>query len=105
LLLITTAHYAWLTTQVRDDLGSLPDDPAFYRQMTQLHFFSGWKTRLRAVSDPVPTTILWGAQDRLIPASYAGSIGGTVKLLADRRHWLLLEQPGRVTDEVRALAQ
>jgi pimeloyl-ACP methyl ester carboxylesterase len=71
--------------------------------MTRPDFFDGWETRLRAVSARVPTTVLWGAQDPLIPVSYAGSIGGTVKLLADCGHWMPLEQPARVADEVRVL--
>lgn len=75
----------------------------YYRRMTRPDFFDGWETRLQVVPACVPTTVLWGAQNQLIPASCAESIGGSVKLLDGCGHSVPLEQPGRVADEVRAL--
>jgi pimeloyl-ACP methyl ester carboxylesterase len=56
----------------------------------------------------VPTTILWGEQDNVLPAEDAHQLhaaipGSELVLLADTGHLVLWEQPERVAHEVTAL--
>jgi pimeloyl-ACP methyl ester carboxylesterase len=74
-----------------------------FSTMTRPDFFKDWEDCLKAVPSQVPTTVLWGALDPLIPEAYAHRIGGTVKLLTDCSHWVPLEAPGRVAREVHQL--
>lgn len=76
----------------------------FYRAMTRPDFFHGWEDRLHNVANRVPTRVLWGAQDPLIPLGYADRIGGTRTLLSNCGHWVPLEQPDQVARAVRELA-
>ena len=74
-----------------------------FRQMTQPTFFEGWEENLAAVVDNIPTTVLWGVDDPLIPEAYAPRIGGTLKKISGCGHWVPLEKPERVAEEVRLL--
>jgi pimeloyl-ACP methyl ester carboxylesterase len=74
-----------------------------FRTMTHPDFFKGWESRLKQVTQQIQTTVLWGQQDPLIPESYAHRMGGTLKLMDDCGHWVPLEKPERVAEEVRLL--
>lgn len=74
-----------------------------FQKMTSPTFFTGWEEQLKHATENIPTTLLWGAQDPLIPQSYPQRIGGTLKLLDDCGHWVPLEKPERVDAEVRAM--
>ncbi|MEM7132976.1 MAG: alpha/beta hydrolase [Chloroflexota bacterium] len=74
-----------------------------FRQMTSPDFFKGWEASFTEVTQAVPTTVLWGGQDPLIPQSYAQRIGGTLKPMDDCSHWVPLEKPAKINDELRAM--
>ncbi len=50
----------------------------------------------------VPTRVLWGARDRYIPMKYARSADEPIRVVEECTHWLPLERPDIVADEVRA---
>jgi pyruvate dehydrogenase E2 component (dihydrolipoamide acetyltransferase) len=52
---------------------------------------------LAAAGGPVPVTVVWGAADRIIPASHAGSVPGAVRHVIDGAgHMPHMERPSAV---------
>ena len=50
----------------------------------------------------VPVRVLWGAEDRYIPLKYAREGDEPLRLVEGCTHWLPLERPDLVAEEVRA---
>ncbi len=63
--------------------------------------FSGWEDRLLAATAKIPTLVLWGDRDPYIPQRYAERFGGRV-CHYQAGHWLQIEQPSAVADQLRA---
>ncbi|MEM8858629.1 MAG: alpha/beta hydrolase [Chloroflexota bacterium] len=74
-----------------------------YQKMTQSDYFSKWESAFKEVVEKVPTTVLWGAQDPLISRDDAKRIGGDLIYLEDSGHWVPLEKPERVAEEIRKM--
>lgn len=63
--------------------------------------FKSWDTRLRELTARVPTLVLWGDRDTYIASPYADRFGaGTVKHIPDGGHWLMVECPDAVSDNL-----
>ena len=72
-----------------------------FRQMTKPDFFQQWEPKLEAITRQIPTRILWGKQDPLIPKSYAQRIGDNLRMIDDCGHWIPLVKPNVVAEEIR----
>lgn len=75
--------------------------PKLFRKMTAPDFFQGWETRLEHITRQIPTLVLWGKLDPMIPLDYAYRIGDNVRLLEDCGHWVPLVKPEIVAEEIR----
>lgn len=89
--------YKGLTRTARKSLLQL------FRKMIQADFFKGWEKAFETVVQEIPTTVLWGHQDPLIPKEYPYRIGGQLKLLADVGHWVPLEHPQAIASSIQEL--
>jgi pyruvate dehydrogenase E2 component (dihydrolipoamide acetyltransferase) len=50
----------------------------------------------------VPTTVIWGAEDAVIPQSHSGSVNGAkVEVVADAGHMAMMENAGRVNELIK----
>ncbi len=82
--------------------------PAMKRMVLKLYRatdpekFRGWEDELRALAEHVPIRVLWGAHDPYIPSRWAKHFGSSdVRIFDDCGHWLPVEAPSRVAEEVR----
>ncbi|MCE8548428.1 acetoin dehydrogenase dihydrolipoyllysine-residue acetyltransferase subunit [Ruegeria pomeroyi] len=51
----------------------------------------------------VPTTVIWGAEDAVIPPSHASAISGAkVEVIADAGHMVMMENAARVNELIKA---
>jgi pimeloyl-ACP methyl ester carboxylesterase len=63
--------------------------------------FRVWDEELRALTARIPTLVLWGDQDTYIASSYAERFGARkVKHCPTSGHWLMVEVPAAVTDNL-----
>ncbi len=69
----------------------------WYRAMNP-EVWQGWDTRLRAAK--IPTRVLWGDLDPFIQPRFADGFGGEVRHVADRGHWLMVEDPELAATEI-----
>lgn len=50
----------------------------------------------------VPTTVIWGAEDAVIPQAHSSTISGaTVEVIADAGHMVMMENAGRVNELIK----
>lgn len=77
--------------------------PRLFRAMTRPGYFDGWQERLEAVTRQVPTRVLWGRRDPMIPVEYAYRVGDDVRMLDDCGHWVPLVAPQIVAETLRGL--
>lgn len=65
--------------------------------------FEGWDQRYLEAAKKVPVLVLWGEGDPYIPARFAEELGARkVVRVAEAGHWLLVIEPLRVSQEMRA---
>lgn len=63
--------------------------------------FAGWEERMLDLAATVPTRVLWGLDDPYIPARYAERFGTRrVQYFPGRGHWLPVEAPAEVADQL-----
>ena len=72
-----------------------------YRKMVKPEFFVEWDDRMAEITRHVPSMVIWGKQDSLIPSSYAQRIGPNVRMLEQSNHWVPLEAPDEIANNVR----
>jgi pyruvate dehydrogenase E2 component (dihydrolipoamide acetyltransferase) len=50
----------------------------------------------------VPTTVIWGAEDAVIPQSHSDAVNGAkVEVIADAGHMVMMENAGRVNELIK----
>lgn len=91
--------YRGLTPTARKNLLS------FYRELTRPDYFDDAAEQLNALSHRVPTTVVWGMADKLIPTSYAQTLGGALIPLEGCDHWVPLERADKLEEVIRAITQ
>ncbi|MEM9459407.1 MAG: alpha/beta hydrolase [Myxococcota bacterium] len=79
--------------------------PRLFRAMTRPGYFDGWQERLEAITRQIPTRVLWGRHDPMIPVEYAHRVGDDVRMLDDCGHWVPLVKPEAVAKAVEHLGQ
>jgi pimeloyl-ACP methyl ester carboxylesterase len=77
----------------------------WYRRMTRPDYLGDWLERMTAIARTVPTRVVWGRRDRLIPDRYAYRIGEHVTWLDEVGHWVPLEAPDAIANAVRDLTK
>lgn len=89
------AAYALMTPSMRRMVLALyrKSDPANFR---------GWEDQLLALTQRVPTLVLWGERDPYLPRQFADRFGARqIVAVPDAGHWLAVEQPQTVADAIR----
>ena len=76
--------------------------PRLFRAMTRPDFFRDWEKPFEVITRQVPTRVIWGKQDALIPEAYAHRIGDNLRMLEHCGHWVPLEAPAVIAEEVQA---
>ncbi len=81
--------------------------PAMQRMVLKLYRatdpenFQGWQEQLHDLAARVPTRVLWGMHDPYIPVRWARHLGtADVRTFDDCGHWLPVEAPARVADDL-----
>jgi pimeloyl-ACP methyl ester carboxylesterase len=70
---------------------------------TDAQSFIGWEDDLRALTQRVPTCVIWGDRDPYISAAWADRFGAQVVYhLPEVSHWLPVEAPQEVAQKLRA---
>jgi haloalkane dehalogenase len=63
--------------------------------------FKGWEDKLVALTQQVPTLVLWGDRDPFIAPAFADRYGAAqVEHFAEYDHWLAVEAPETVADRL-----
>ncbi|MEQ9362738.1 MAG: alpha/beta hydrolase [Leptospirales bacterium] len=64
--------------------------------------FADWERRYLELAARVPVRVLWGARDPFIEEEFAHRFGTEdVRILQDCGHWVPLEEPGLLAEELR----
>ena len=51
----------------------------------------------------IPTTVIWGAEDAVIPSAHAGALAGSrVEIIAGAGHMVQMENAARVNELIKA---
>ena len=54
-------------------------------------------------SSKIPTLVIWGEADAILPAAHAEAVSGaTVHVIAEAGHMVQMEQAGKVNDLLKA---
>jgi pimeloyl-ACP methyl ester carboxylesterase len=63
--------------------------------------FRGWEEKLLGLTRRIPTLVLWGDRDPYIPIEFADRFGTeNIKHFPDSGHWLPVEAPDEVSDQL-----
>lgn len=75
-----------------------------YAKMTREGFFEPGLDDLHAVRQRATTRVLWGKNDGFIPLEHARRLSPGPRIVDNAGHWIPLERPDLVVEEIRALA-
>ena len=74
-----------------------------FRKMTAPDYYNDWEDEFRQVVHKVPTTVLWGKQDPLVPEEYAYKLGREVVMIEDCGHWVPRQKPELVAEQIKRM--
>lgn len=65
---------------------------------------AGWALRAALASLPIPVQVIWGAQDRIIPAQHAAGFAHAT-IIEDAGHMVHIEKPAAVNQLLRSMVK
>lgn len=71
-----------------------------FRKMTADNYYDNWEEKFKKVVKDIPTTVLWGKLDPLVPEEYAYKLGGEVIMIDDCGHWVPRQKPELVAHQI-----
>ena len=86
------------------EMVTAPHTPVpFSPALEDLYIPSAERIAAGVAATGIPTTVIWGAEDAVIPSAHAGALAGArVEIIADAGHMVQMENAARVNELIKA---